>query len=146
MAIIDKKEVIIIRGEVNKAMKEIAERHSLKYDGGSGSWTSDSFKLNVTFNSIFKDGQIRSEEVVGFERYCWRYNLKPSDLGREFVRNGIMYRIVGLLRRNPKFPIIVVEVETGKRFKYKSNEILSWLSEEYNRVDSDGNREDNENR
>lgn len=51
------------------------------------------------------------------------YGLDPSDLGSTFVQNGKTFRVDGLNPRRYKYPISVTEVKTGKKYKFREENV-----------------------
>lgn len=52
-------------------------------------------------------------ERLNFQRFARNYDLRPSDLDREFEAEGMIYRIVGLSLRASRYPIKCERLDDG---------------------------------
>jgi hypothetical protein len=76
---------------------------------------------------IGKDGGELTAAGKDFINYASMYGLEPSDLGKEFKSRGKTYRITGFKPRSHKYPILAVNVRTGKAFKFMVEDVKGKL-------------------
>ena len=115
--------------ECREALKPIAERHGLTLDRKGRTYAGDA--LPVMFQLLVKelnaDGQEMTTDGKAFVRYASEFDLDPADLGKEFTSRRRAFRIIGLLPRSPKYPILAVNVETGKTHKFPTEMVKAGL-------------------
>ncbi len=73
-------------------------------------------------NTIDKDGQ-------EFKDWATIYGLDPSDLGKTFKSGTASYKIVGLKRRNRKYPIVAKNLRNGKTYKFPTSFVKAGLKD-----------------
>ena len=115
--------------ECRKALEPIAERHGLTLDRNGKTYQLDA--LPVMFQLLVKeigaDGQEMTTDGKAFVRHAAQFDLKPEDLGTEFTDTRGTFRIIGLLPKSWKFPILVEDVQTGKKLKFPSERVGAGL-------------------
>jgi hypothetical protein len=118
---IDRQTAQTLGREIEEALREIAERHSLTVELRGGTYDASTFRPRVEFKTSTAD----QDE---FTRYANHYDLDPGDFGREFVSQGRTFRISGIAPRSPKRPILCDEVATGRMFKFTVDAVKDALS------------------
>lgn len=69
------------------------------------------------------NGTAKDKTVLDFERQAIVFGLEASDLGRTFIDHGIQYRVMGLVPRSYKFPILCKNLINGKTFKFSASTV-----------------------
>jgi hypothetical protein len=91
----------------------------------SFSETSATFQLSVSL--VDKSGEVRTKEREDFLKYASTYGLEASDLGKLFMSRHGVCKIIGLLIRRPKYPIIAQNPE-GQRICFTSEYVSAAIS------------------
>lgn len=107
---------------VEAAVKEAIKGMGVAYVGRRGTFGLNDLNIKLEFADV-KGGEVQSRAVTDFKRLCSRYGLEPDDLGREFVSGGVIYTIVGLNTRAPKYPIKCTRQYDGRGFKFTEAQI-----------------------
>lgn len=110
---IDKPFLKTFGAELGAVLTQLAQKHGLKLVRNGGTYSPTEFKPKLSFvltDSAGQDLHAKRE----FERYAEIFGLKATDLGKEFISQGNMYRVVGLDLKKRKFPVRCQNVETGK--------------------------------
>jgi len=120
-----------LRKDIDEALKAIAEKHGIKISLGKCSFTSDcaEFKLNASI--ITEDGEVMSKEASDFLRQPFKYNLDDSDLFKVFKgSDSKAYKLIGASINARKAPLIIQDIETGKKYKCGKGFIRPYTKEE----------------
>lgn len=109
----DKTEARRLSNIIEAALKTALAPQGYNVEIKGGKFSDDSFDPKVV---IVKQGVNLGTQ--NFMRFAHLYGLKPQDHGREFVSNGVRYRLTGLAPNRPRFPILGERVPDGKKFKF----------------------------
>jgi hypothetical protein len=128
MKLFDKKELGILRNDIQNALNEVAKTHGISLNMGSISFTQTQLITKIT-------GRTSSYGINGSDRVIdtkTRLDLArlglPSDLiGKEFTSNGTKFTVTELSSRRPKFPVSA-KSENGKDYKFTVASILNNIS------------------
>lgn len=85
------------------------------------------FKLDAAL--IGEGGEVTSREASDFSDLASLYGFEPGDLNKEFTYHGKKMKIVGLLPRSHKFPILVQDGD--RRMKYPSSTVLAAIGRKW---------------
>lgn len=107
---------------IESALKVKIKVGNISYDPVGG---TASVKLEVA--EIKADGSVASKEVAAFKRECGLYGLPADALGKTIKYAGRTMKIVGLLPKSRKFPILCEELD-GRRIKVTAEGVLNALS------------------
>ena len=104
-----------------QALLPVAEKYGLGLDRRGRTYQQGT--LPVMFELVTKgkaeDGTVLSTaSAKDFVKHAKLFGLSPTDLGREFQAQGETYRISGLKPASRKYPILAVNVRTGKTYKF----------------------------
>lgn len=106
-----KQEFAAFRQEAEKALKGLEDKFKVKIRCGNIKYDTNTFKLTL---DVTKDGvDVQKEE---FETYCTWFGFKPEDYGREFVMDGVTYRIVGFRLSAKVNNALIQAVDTEKKY------------------------------
>lgn len=115
--------------ECRVALEPVAEKHGLTLDRKGRTYAGDA--LPVMFQLLVKqlgaDGQEMTTDGKAFVRYASEFGLDPADLGKRFTDRRGMFRITGLLPRSYKYPVLAVNLETGKTLKFPAETVKAGL-------------------
>lgn len=115
-----------LREELNAALALVEKETGLKIKVGKCRYQSN--KATYTIEALtVQDGVVFDEAATDFEVFCGDYGLEREHLGQVVTIHGNTRKIVGLKKRNRKFPIILEDVKTGKRYKYRASTIKAAL-------------------
>ena len=101
-----------IQAEAKEALDAVAAKHGFAMNLSGGSFDASSFNMKVSFVTTSDAGV-----PADFARNCTLFGLTVADFGRKVITNDV-YTIEGVSTRRPKYPISVVRVRDGKRFKW----------------------------
>lgn len=115
----------MITRQTAKAMNEdivntlsgVARKYNCKIDNRGGAFDATSYKPKLSFVLLADDDGV-SIEKKEFETFARLIGLRPDDYGKEFSHNGKRYTAVAIKPSSLKYPLIGVDVNTGKRFKF----------------------------
>jgi hypothetical protein len=126
----DRTKAKAITESMRQALKQVAEQHGISIVVGGCSFSTNNVKVSVTAAEKTSDGIALTREAETFKMDAERYGLTPDDLGREFSGyQGRMFKIVGSSRKSKSYPIIV-EDSDGKRYKFATSQVISFLSKQ----------------
>ena len=106
-----------LRPELELALEDLAARHNITFNVGNISFDPNSaqIKLGMTTNS--SSGDIVPQYEIDFNKYCRRYGLEKSDLGRTFKSGSKTFTLVGCKPRATKYPLLGVDAN-GNTYKF----------------------------
>lgn len=107
----------MLRTDINIALKEVGDKHGVKLEAGSASYSTGTFTLKINGGLLKEDGSAVQKEAEDFKRYAKMFGLEPEDLGQKFKSNGKEYTISGLATRKSKYPILAKDAQ-GKTYKF----------------------------
>jgi hypothetical protein len=128
---IGKPECLLISDVAMKALKEAFAGFNIDIKRERGSFDSTYATLKFQFALKTANGTVASKESEDFKRWCNRYGLQPTDLGRRFSARGERYEIVGLKTKAHAYPILATKIGTGKCFKFGATTVKTALAVEY---------------
>lgn len=105
-----------LRQEINQALKEIANNHNINIDCGNCSYDDNEATYKLKINAKNNEGQLITKE------YNNLLDLSKSDING-FNINGIYtlqgkkVSLEGYSYRSPKYPVHVLDLESGKKYK-----------------------------
>ena len=125
---ITRSTMIMVRSELDKAIKEIGDKHGLLLETGNGRFSPTNATLKITMATKNASGIIQTPERVAFTDAwtCRKMGADTSWLDRKFIDGGYSYTVIGLNTKAKKYPINVVRSD-GKKFKYPAGTIRNRL-------------------
>jgi len=124
---LDKENVPWLHAQLQEHLDQFAKNHGFRITLGRATFTDKLAEFKVSVAPIQEDGSAASPESEAFERYCCRYDLQPSDLGRTFQSGFKSYKIVGLNPRSPAYPLLCQD-EAGVIFKFPAIQVKQQLA------------------
>jgi len=120
---IDKVTLQWLRKTLNTILAEFAAEEGISLKLGNCTFTPSNFIFKLEGALINADGVAETKERDDFKYYATMYGLNASDLDKEFVFRNEKYKVVGLNPRSRKYPINVVRLNDGKRFRMPNHVI-----------------------
>ena len=116
-----------LHDDMMAALQPVAEKHGMEIVKAGGNISPTVFLAKFEVCEVSNDGVAQTRERTDFAEHANSFGLKPGDLGRTFISNGIRYTIVGLKPGRSKYPIIG-ETATGKRYKFSADKVAAALA------------------
>lgn len=113
----DKVSAARIRAELDALLDHLREK-GVAAVIGRGLYTDTQITFKVTIAEERPDGLVMTKEAGDFQRLAVSMGMRPEWLGRVFYHCGKKYRLLGYYSRRRKYPILVQEVATGKKYKF----------------------------
>lgn len=107
-----------ISEDITKAVKRVAEAHDVVIRSAGGSYGPQNATIKLEIAVLSEDGAAMTEERKAYLECCEAYGLPREYLDKEFTHNGSRMKVVGLKLRSPKFPVLLEDCDSGKRFKF----------------------------
>lgn len=126
----DMKKVQDIRKALNAGLfREFEARFGVKVSIPSSiSFLASNATVKIEVSEVTADGVVQSKEITDFARYATRFGLKPTDLGKEFNYQGDNYKIVGMVPRSRRAPVLAQRTKDVKQFLFPAISILQHLN------------------
>lgn len=124
---ITKEKLRLIAADIEKAIQSVGAQHNVKLTRGHATYSDNNFTLKVEGAVITEHGEVMTREKQSFLDFATSFGLKPEDLGRVFIYQGVSYKISGLKPRATRYPIVVYNTRTGKGFKFPSETVVRSL-------------------
>ena len=128
---LDQENIRQLHVRLQEHLDQFGKIHGFRINLGRASFTDKLAEFKVSVAPIQEDGSAASPESEAFERYCSRYDLRPSDLGRTFQCGPKTYKIVGLNPRSPAYPLLCQD-EAGVIFKFPAIQVKQHLATQAN--------------
>lgn len=113
-----------LRGVLQGYFREIKENYGVDIRIGSMTYDANKFTARIEAN-ILPEGKTLAE--ADFEEHARVWGLMEADLGREFRFKGDTYRIIGARPRARKYPIIGMQLSTGRKFVFPPEAVRNGL-------------------
>lgn len=114
-------------GKLGKAVEaelvKVGKRFGIDIQFRGGTFSGSEFTFRVRATTLDTNGAVKDKKAENFKKLASLYGMNPNDLGRTFTSGYSKYEIVGLNPSAHKYPIIVRDVKTNKRFKLSSDTV-----------------------
>lgn len=124
----DRSVVRTFDAELKALVADLAEKYGLTQGALHARFSPTDLivKMKFTCGSLEK----RTDNArLHYETYARANDMNPKWFGVEFAaKSGTKYKIVGIAWRRPKYPIQMVEVETGKEVKCTAQIVIDSMS------------------
>ena len=110
-----------------KALEPIAAANGIKIKVKGTSVAPGYANITFTASVISESGMVMTPEVEAFKQLAELFNLKPEDLNKKFKTNGEIFQIVGLKSASRKMPILCLNLNNKKQYKFGSDTVKSLL-------------------
>ena len=112
--VISKEFLKEIREEVNQALESVAEKHSIEIHCGNCSYGDNEATYKLKINVKNEDGKVVTKE---YEDLLWMADMKGFDINGIYNLYGKKVSLEGYKTRAPKYPLIVLDLSNGKKYK-----------------------------
>lgn len=131
---IDKDICNQIISVVLKEMKNVLKDYNIDIKRKAATYSNNNIQVKFEFSLINSAGKVLDRKVTDFPLYAHRYGLTSKDLGRKFSYKNENYKITGINRSAPKYPVCTVLVGTDESFKFAARTVENALhgKKEYN--------------
>lgn len=117
----DRKNLKILKQEIDNALATIAKKHKIALSLGSISFSDEQFHGKLQAIVQFPNtSNLSVKEIMAInnvKKYGSVYNVSESDLNKTFIYASKTYRFVGLTPSR-KYPVIGQDVKSGKEYKF----------------------------
>ena len=122
----DRGVVRELRDSLQNTLTEFEQKHGVNVHVGNASYSENNVTFKVEVANIV-EGEVKSKDVINFEKYCSSYGLEIDDLGKTFRSNRRVFKITGLRPTAHKYPVLADDVISGKSFKFRSSIVCAAL-------------------
>jgi hypothetical protein len=117
----DRSTVVLIANDIQSALAKVANQYGVNIKVGNASFSPTNFTTKITVSTISKDGTVMGKEASDFDRYAFMFGITDYKVGDEFEFRDETYKIVGMLPRSKKYPVLAKSVSSGKTFKFPAS-------------------------
>ena len=114
---IDRNTVRVMRTVMETMLQDFEAEFGVKVTLGSARFTERNVTFKTDVGIVDDGGVVHSAMAEDFIRYAQRHGIPVENLGKTFVSNGEIVKLIGYKPRATRFPF-VGERTDGKRFKY----------------------------
>ena len=117
-----------IRTRIDSLLTMIGEgEYGLNLRLGKCSFNDKTATFQLHVRTLDDSGNEVDPLADAFKKYARQYGFEASDLGESFLYNGNQFTIVGLKKRNHRYPILVRKKHGGV-YKFTPKLILAQLA------------------
>jgi hypothetical protein len=131
MDIITRSALKVLKNDIDAALVALGEKHGVVLETGNGRFSPSNATVKLKISCINKGGEVLSKEAEDFKQDCWKFGLQPEDLGKSFRSNVKEWKVVGLLPRSRKYPVLCERLPDGKRFKFPAKVVEEGLRQNH---------------
>lgn len=113
----------LIQDRVKMALADIEQETGLKIEVDLNTIASEGMTLKVKASLDLPLEE--TDAGRAFIALAGRYGLSASDLGRDFMLGGDVFRLTGIKTSRPKYPLQGVRVKDGKDYKFTVGQFTS---------------------
>jgi len=115
-----------LRAEINTEIEKVGQKYGISLRVGNASFTPETFTFKLE-GGLIVNGIAIDRDRQAFKANALYLGLAPNDLGREFNFQGNVYKIVGLKPSSKKYPVVGLNIATGKKFKFAVADVKALL-------------------
>jgi hypothetical protein len=128
---ITRPELANIRGRLQDIAAELARATGLAVKVGNCRFNESNAKFELEFAVVAETGIAMTKEARSFILNAALLGMSPDDLGKKFTTSqGNRYEFVGFNSKARTMPMIAREISTGKSFKFTTNTMKIYLTQE----------------
>jgi len=118
-----------LSAEINAALAVVGEKNKVALTTGNFSFSGKTFTLKIEGAAISESGEVFSQEAANFKQFASSWGLKPEHLGAEFSDSkGNRYKISGANINASQYPILAINIETKKEYKFPASAVQRALN------------------
>jgi hypothetical protein len=114
----DRAECRRLREGLERAVAIVAKGFGVEIRVGDMRFSAENCTIKLEAAVKAATGEVLSKPRTDFDRYCRAFGLEPEHLNAEFSQGGAHYRITGLKPGASKYPVLAVNLRTGKTYKF----------------------------
>ncbi len=136
---INEKNLKQFRADFMNAVQPLREKYGVTIQLGNITYSQEYFTTKMTVSN----GQNKNDAArIAFDANVWRYEYLGFRKGmymRKFIgASGRTYAIRGFEPRSPKYPIRMIDIETGESRKAPEGFVLQILPDTWEPEENDG--------
>lgn len=114
-----------VRAALEAAVQTVAKEYSIQVTTGGGSFSDNTFTLKLECATKGEGGVVNTKEAEDFKFYCFRWELTEDMLNKVFFDRGSgeRYKVIGAKPRSTKYPVIVIKMSDGTRYKFPASRV-----------------------
>ena len=139
--VIDRNSLKNMRPLIDAALAELGQELGVKFEIGNArfSRTGDNATFKLEVATIGDDGEVKSKDVENFKKNCYKWGMKPTDLGETFLTyDRKEYKIIGANPRRWKNPILCESLKNGKTFIFPGDAVKAHLDRKRDAAEVNG--------
>lgn len=120
---------------IDEAVEKVAAEFGLIYKSGLARFNDTELSMKVTLQveapaDVPAAGTpISAADVATWKHVATANGFEATDIGREFMSNGEIFKVVGWNSRAPKMPVKAIRVRDGQHFKFSPAAVRGkWVS------------------
>ena len=129
MEAFDRANLTSLQTDVEGALAKVGKRLGVSFEIGNIRFSETQATISIEAATI-RNGKSLCKMESDFLRNADLYDMKESDLNREFALGGKQWRVAGCRPRAKKFPIICTNIANGKNYKFSAQRIADALNDE----------------
>ena len=102
----NKQRADYIMSRMSAVLTDLGEAEGVSITVRRGRFGKASGTITVDYTEPLPSGRVMPKIGHDFLAKCRRYGFEPDDLGRTFKVEGKTHKIIGLVTRNRRYPII----------------------------------------
>ncbi len=107
----------LLSHDISEAIKAIAEKHDISLTIGHTSYSSTTATMKLEVALKGAGGVIETKERRNWQLFASMSGLDATKLDQVIAWNGTQYKIVGLMAKGQRCPVLAERVADGKMFK-----------------------------
>ncbi|KKM67498.1 hypothetical protein LCGC14_1470550 [marine sediment metagenome] len=115
---LDRSAVQVLRDDIDQALKDVADKHGVKITVNGARYRATEGDFKVKVNTIGTNGVVETAKRSSFIALASHHGLDPKWIDREFMHQGIRYKILGLNTRAKRYPVEVLRMDMGTAYKF----------------------------
>jgi hypothetical protein len=127
---LDRAGLIAVQRALLVVMQAEAAKMGVEVKSAGGKF-GDQVKASLRFDILIagKEGRQLAEKQAreDFDMFAAQFGLKPEHFGREFKYAGESFRVVGIKWRASKMPVLALNLENNKSYKFLASTVKDAL-------------------
>lgn len=121
----------LVEEKIVETLKNIENELGVVIQGKGGTFSNNNYTMKLEIATIGNDGEVQTKDAENFKMYAKLYGMEKEDLGKEIYIEGKKVKIIGLMPRSKKYPILGEQTDNGKQFKYGLETVKKALDTHY---------------
>ncbi len=117
---INEQQIKLIAKDLARATQIVSAKHGVVVDLTVPSEEKERWQISLLISAQSRDDQDLNEQARAFLEHASEHDLRPEDLGREFLMNGEKWTLYGLNVATPRYPIVATKLSDGRNYKLRA--------------------------